>query len=202
MKFQDRNRQNAQSSTGPQTPQGKAASSMNAVKTGLTGRTVLLPSDDVAAFESHIKAYWDEYRPQGLRESELVQSLAETRWRLDRIVSLESAIFAQTAAAPAEGELPLSELDVYLKYEKHLRNLHLQENRLNRRYAQELAELRQLQIERRQAENEASLPSRAPSFEHQSNQALKSPATNSGFVFSSRSGASDSLPSAPLPSAA
>src|SRR5690349_24767478 len=30
--------------TGPKTPQGKAKSCLNAVKTGLTGRTVLLPS--------------------------------------------------------------------------------------------------------------------------------------------------------------
>ncbi|MBV9938821.1 MAG: hypothetical protein JO150_09975 [Acidobacteriaceae bacterium] len=35
------NRANAQWSTGPQTPEGKAKSSLNAVKTGLTGRTVL-----------------------------------------------------------------------------------------------------------------------------------------------------------------
>jgi hypothetical protein len=37
------NRANAQLSSGPQTPEGKAKSCLNAVKTGLTGRTVLLP---------------------------------------------------------------------------------------------------------------------------------------------------------------
>jgi hypothetical protein len=39
---------NAQLSTGPRSAEGKAVS-MNAVKTGLTGRTVLLPSDDAEA---------------------------------------------------------------------------------------------------------------------------------------------------------
>jgi hypothetical protein len=34
------NRANAQHSTGPTTPEGKAKSSHNAVKTGLTGRTI------------------------------------------------------------------------------------------------------------------------------------------------------------------
>jgi len=36
------NQKNAQLSTGPTSPDGKAKSSLNAVKTGLTGRTVLL----------------------------------------------------------------------------------------------------------------------------------------------------------------
>ena len=40
------NRANAQLSTGPSSASGKAKSSLNAVKTGLTGRTVLLPGDD------------------------------------------------------------------------------------------------------------------------------------------------------------
>ena len=35
------NRENAQKSTGPKTPEGKAKSSLNAVKCGLTGNTVL-----------------------------------------------------------------------------------------------------------------------------------------------------------------
>jgi hypothetical protein len=48
------NQENAQLSTGPKSQSGKAISSMNAVKTGLTGRTVLLPSDDVAAYQTHL----------------------------------------------------------------------------------------------------------------------------------------------------
>ena len=38
------NRANAQLSAGPRTPEGKAKSSLNAVKTGLCGRTVLWPT--------------------------------------------------------------------------------------------------------------------------------------------------------------
>ena len=48
------NQKNAQLSTGPTTPDGKNRSSHNAVKTGLTGQTVLLPSDDAAAYQAHI----------------------------------------------------------------------------------------------------------------------------------------------------
>jgi hypothetical protein len=48
----DANRANAQLSTGPSSPEGKAKSSHNALKTGLTGRTILLPTDDVAAYQN------------------------------------------------------------------------------------------------------------------------------------------------------
>src|SRR5690349_1836883 len=48
------NRANAQLSTAPKTEHGKATASLNAVKTALTGRTVLLPSDDAFEYERHI----------------------------------------------------------------------------------------------------------------------------------------------------
>ena len=50
----DANRANAQHSTGPCTDEGKAISSMNAVKTGLTGRTVLLTADDAVIYQQHL----------------------------------------------------------------------------------------------------------------------------------------------------
>jgi hypothetical protein len=138
--------------TGPKTPEGKAISCMNALKTGLTGRTVLLPTDDAAAFEQHVQAYFDEYKPQGLRERELVQSLAETRWRLNRSFALEAALFSQAAAETEEGAPAPSNVDNLLKHEKTLKNLHLQEARLHRRFDKDLAELRELQKERRTAD--------------------------------------------------
>jgi hypothetical protein len=149
------NRANAQLSTGPRTPEGKTISSLNAVKTGLTGRTVVLPSDDATAYQQHVAAYEAEYKPVGLRERELVQSLADTRWRLNRIPKLEAAIYAQ-GKAEFESEYDdatVIELQTYLKYEKQLKNLHLQEARLNRRFDKDLAELRQLQKERREQAN-------------------------------------------------
>ncbi|MBV9034055.1 MAG: hypothetical protein JO182_06140, partial [Acidobacteriaceae bacterium] len=82
------NRANAQLSTGPRTDAGKAKSSLNAVKTGLTGRTVLLPNDEVAAYEAHIERFRKEFQPVGDQETHLVQSLADTQWRLDRIPNL------------------------------------------------------------------------------------------------------------------
>ena len=142
--------------TGPRTAEGKAISSMNALKTGLTGRTVLLSSDDAEVYASHIENYRAEYSPVGLRETELVQSLADTCWRLGRIPGLEMALYAlgrREFAASFDAHDPLLrdnmiELETFLKYEKHLRNLHVQESRLRRRYTAELKGLRDLQRER------------------------------------------------------
>jgi hypothetical protein len=89
------NRENAQLSTGPITEAGKAKSSLNAVKSGLTGRTVLLPTDDAAQYQTHVQSYEDHFKPIGPEEQALVQSLADTSWRLTRIPGLEMAIYAQ-----------------------------------------------------------------------------------------------------------
>ena len=99
----ERNRLNARSSTGTRSEEGKAISSKNALKTGLTGPYSPVPSDDLAAFKEHVEAYFDEYKPQRLRERELVQSLAETRWRLNRSFALEAALFSQIAADAEKG---------------------------------------------------------------------------------------------------
>ena len=89
------NQANAQLSTGPRSQEGKAKSSLNAVKSALTGRTVLLPSDDVPEYESFCASFEQELHPVGQQENELVQSIADSYWRIRRIGSLEMAIFAQ-----------------------------------------------------------------------------------------------------------
>ncbi len=154
------NRANARLSTGPATSEGRAKSSLNAVKTGLTGRTVLLHSDDVIEYQHYLTAYEKELRPVGQREADLVQSIVDTIWRLRRIPGLETAIFAQgylefenafDEHAPALRP-GMIELQTFMKYEKQLRNLQLQDARLARRREKELAELRQLQQARKSEE--------------------------------------------------
>ena len=154
------NRANALFSSGPRTAEGKAKVSLNAVKTALTGHTVLLPSDDGARYQNHLLAHQKEFEPSGPQESLLVQSLADTAWRLLRIPGLEMAIYAsgrvQFASLfvnhdPAQQPCMI-DLHTHLVYEKQLRNLQLQESRLARRREKETAELRALQQERRQKE--------------------------------------------------
>jgi hypothetical protein len=163
------NRANAQLSTGPRSAEGKAISSMNAVKTGLTGRTVLLPSDDAEAYRQHIAAYENEFKPAGLRECELVQSLADIQWRLQRIPGLEMAIYARGRDEFAEqfedfdpaARSARMDLETFIQYQKPLRNLQLQEGRLQRQREKDMAEFRELQQGRREAEQPQPAPAKA-----------------------------------------
>ena len=157
------NRANAQLSTGPRTEVGKAISKLNAVKTALTGRTVLLPDDDVARYEEHAAQWQNELEPQGPRECALVQAIADSHWRAERIIRLEFALYAQgrlhfaeqfASTTDAALESQLLEAYTYLTYEKHFRNLSIQEARLRRQREKDQAELHQLQEERRTAESE------------------------------------------------
>jgi hypothetical protein len=156
------NRANAQLSSGPKTPEGKAKSCLNAVKTGLTGRTVLLPAEDAARYQQHVCDFFAELEPVGARETELVRSLADTSWRVARIPALEMAIFAhgriQFADQFADHDTALQpsliEMHTFLHYEKQLRNLQIQEGRLRRQREKDAAELRQLQQDRNSRERQ------------------------------------------------
>ncbi len=153
----DANQKNAQLSTGPTSETGKAKSSLNAVKTGLTGRTILLPSDDAALWETHIAEFFKRYDPAGDEERNLVQSLADTEWRLLRIPGLEMGIYAigrlefaeQFANEDDSARKHMIEAKILLVYRRDLSNLSIQESRLRRQREKDTATLRELQNERK-----------------------------------------------------
>ncbi len=155
------NRANAQLSTGPASETGKSASSKNALKTGLTGRTVLLPTEDAALYESHVAGFRERYQPVGDAEQNLVQSLADTEWRLQRIPSLEAGIYAigrleLAELFPNEEESvrrQLIEAKIFLTYQRQLNNLSIQENRLRRQREKDTAALQELQATRQRQES-------------------------------------------------
>ncbi len=141
------NRANAQKSTGPRSDGAKALTRYNAVRHGLTGQAVLLPSEDAARYQSHCDAYHKELKPVGAFETTLVQSIADHDWRLARIPILEANFHALGEFELAGENIPahLLEAHIQIAYEKHFRNLHLQQNRLTRYRAKDLAELKALQ---------------------------------------------------------
>lgn len=155
------NRANSLLSTGPRTEAGKAASSKNAVKSGLTGRTVLLPTDDVEEYARFLEALQSDLKPVGQIECELVQIVVDCYWRLRRIQELENALYLHGerqfanafAEEPPEIRRSMIALQTHLTYQKELRNLHIQEARIDRKRAQAHKELEQLQANRQSSED-------------------------------------------------
>jgi hypothetical protein len=88
----------------------------------------------------------------------LVQSVADTEWRLLRIPSLEMGIYAigriELAAKfdqeDAAVRAALIEAQVFLTYQRQLNNLSIQEGRLRKQREKDLAELLKCQRERKE----------------------------------------------------
>src|SRR5438046_1245797 len=85
------NRQNAQHSTGPTTPEGRAAVRLNGLKHGLCAATIVVPGEDPAEFEALLEAYRAEYQPATPSAEFLVRQVAMADWRLLRLHRLEVA---------------------------------------------------------------------------------------------------------------
>ena len=126
---------NAQSSTGPRTEIGKAASSQNALKHGLTAKTILLPGEDEAAYRKLCDGMFESFAPADTPEKELIQLLCDTQWRLQRCGRIEAAILS--------ADVPdFKAIDIMSKHE----------SRLKRQYSTTLKEARNLINERQSIE--------------------------------------------------
>src|SRR5215217_956813 len=88
------NRQNALKSTGPKTPEGKAAVRLNALRHGLRSEEILLPGEDGEALTELGQSLRGELQPVGELESLLVDRIIASYWRLRRLGRVEAGIFA------------------------------------------------------------------------------------------------------------
>ena len=155
------NKENAQHSTGPRTEQGKRASSLNALRHGLTSQTVVLPTEDAEAYALLQSTIQSDLAPNGIAEEILAQTIADTQWRIERARNMEANLLALThyetiPGAVAQIEDPqhrtaMIEAYGYSKHAKLIHNLQLQEARLQRTLFKAMKELRELQSARRQA---------------------------------------------------
>ncbi len=89
------NRRNARHSTGPRTDEGKARSRGNAVKHGMTGEGIALPTEDAAAVEARFAALEGEMRPSGELARFLVRRVALLTVRIERAALQETAALAE-----------------------------------------------------------------------------------------------------------
>ena len=139
----DANRRNAQKSTGPKTPSGKAIASRNAVQHGLFARKPVIPGEDVAEFQAYTVRWVAELKPLGPMEEFLAERIISIAWRLRRVGQIEAGLFGPSDSQEA-GQL--SRLNRY-------------EASLERSFYRNVKELERLQAERGEAEPEETADS-------------------------------------------
>ena len=80
-------RTNGSKSRGPVSKEGKLASSRNAIKHGVLSECIVLPGEREDSFHSLTADLFEEHRPVGSAEEDLVEMMAVARWRRMRIWS-------------------------------------------------------------------------------------------------------------------
>jgi len=107
------NRRNAEKSTGPRTPEGKAVVSQNAVKHGLLAQADVIRGEDREEFELYREELFWELNPVGTMESRLAERIVSLAWRLRRAERIHNEAF--DALLAKETSSPLASLTQSLR---------------------------------------------------------------------------------------
>ena len=148
------NRQNAQKSTGPRTPEGRAAVRLNGVKHGLTAETIVLKGESEADFTAMLDSFEAEHAPTTPTEEALVVQLALANWRLRRLYHQEAGFYTSKLKTLASIQKDLNLDDAGRMghavgwSEPELGLFNRQEGRLERTFYRALHELQRLRKER------------------------------------------------------
>ena len=146
------NRQNAQSSSGPKTPEGKKAVGRNATRHGLTSKQIVIPGEDAAAYEQLRQGLHDTHQPVGEAERILVDQIAANAWRLMRAQRVETAFLAKLVEGAADPDEAIAV--AFLEKSKEMARMHRYVTAAQNAYYKAMAQLSKLQKERSLAETE------------------------------------------------
>ena len=154
------NRRNAKKCTGPKTPEGKAASSMNVLRHGLRARTVVLPGESQEEFDKIFAGLQDLYQPQNVAEQYLVDQAVIAQWMLVR---------AEVYQAKSAKESPSADARIAV-----FSRMTLVTGRLDRAYNKAYEKLERIKAAREKQPEQPKQPSpKEPSNEKQSEKQSK-----------------------------
>jgi hypothetical protein len=156
------NRENARKSTGPRTPEGKQRSCLNGTRHGILAQVIVLPKEDMAAYNQFTTDYATALNPVGTVEIQLAHACADIQFRLHRISAAEHNLFAlgheengdNWSTGESESHAALTFADTLRRSKDPLATITIYEQRLSRRLLQTLNQLRDMQAERRKLEQE------------------------------------------------
>ncbi len=173
------NRANAQKSTGPRTPEGKAIVSRNALTHGLLARAGVLPGEDEHEFAAHRQELLQQLRPGAPLEEDLAERIVDLSWRLQRAGRDQELAYAALYAKYTEDQPQPPQPDAWptalgrMIVEDFcgaavLERLQRYERRIESSYYRALHELRQAVHQRQEAALEAlAMPARCGSQDGQ-----------------------------------
>jgi hypothetical protein len=145
-----------------------------------TSRAALLPAEDLAAYQNHCREFRDEYQPKTATETQIVQELADTSWRLNRIPLLEADLVARAANPPTEeAAIAFDIVDAH----RAIATLGQHSARLSRQFHKALEHLRGIQFHRREGELR-DLKDAAAILELHKHKGIPWQPADNGFVFS------------------
>ena len=152
------NRLNALNSTGPSSVEGKAASSMNALKSGIDADSLIIPGECPGVLYPLIAEYIARYRPATPAERVLVNTLIRAEWQLRRLDKVEHHLWSgrfQEIADARKTSVSARDLEehdtygrVYAEMDKTLARLQSRINSFQRSYRDALRDLLALQAAR------------------------------------------------------
>jgi hypothetical protein len=140
------NQANSKLSTGPTSEAGRKIVSANSVKHGFCAKVHKLLPGEEEPFAEHLQEYIKAYAPIGAPEEDLVQSLADSNWRLKKINALERTLLIR---------LETAELEAFEDMLKELRRTATYGQRTQRTIEKTRAALRELQSGRKAAYQKA-----------------------------------------------
>jgi hypothetical protein len=108
------NRQNSQLSSGPKSPEGKAAVAQNRRSHGLAGRFLVLTWENAEDFQSLAQSVYSEHLPETDTEQRLADSLIQHYWLTQRALRLQEQLIASSADPTA---VDGNKLSLFLRYQ-------------------------------------------------------------------------------------
>ena len=152
------NRLNAQKSTGPRSPEGKAVSRFNALKFGLEARSRVIPGEDSYQLETLTREYHEHLQPANPLEAFLVDSIVAADWNRRRFARIEAQVYHVLIAALDPEDAVASQSPIGAAFHadavngKALQSVFRQLDSAGRSFFRNLNELRRLQSGRQESE--------------------------------------------------
>jgi len=111
----DANRVNATHSTGPRTDEGKAQSSRNAVRHGLTSKHFIVREDEQEEFAALKESLIEELAPSTAVTWQLFTHLLHAAWNMQRVRRIEAELFSNNID-PLANESCRHQIELLMRY--------------------------------------------------------------------------------------